>query len=353
MSNLSLNPIINILSNLTSIIPKYFEEKTKVKNHQTTEINNTKRFKIEADRENRKSEINSTNEIVTKTLDNSQNITQESLVIVGETISKTQNNSQELNLNSIKHLNDTSNKTIDLTERLSESHNNKIERLSENHNLALSKNNKEMKNYQQALTIISERMIELRIKEDINSKYMKGVHNYTVLVAKYAEDLSNIKYNIKVTNKQIEPIQHELQEIESNLKIETRMFDRFNFEFEKSFEELEKIKFDYKDSMTEEKYLEHFKRSKRELRKSLNEISYCECRLLNFEKERLNKVIEITPLIEQLGQLNIHLNLLENSKENFEKVSMIGILNTATNNKVSELTHQRHEEIIDVLAEPI
>lgn len=130
------------------------------------------------------------------------------------------------------------------------------------------------------------------------------------------------------------------------------MFDKSNFEFEKSLEELENIKLEYKDSMTKEKYLEHFNRSKRKLSKILNEISHYEYLLLNIEKERLNKIAEITPLREQLGQLNIHFNLLENSKKNFEKVGMIGMINTSTNNKVSELTHEKHEEIIDVIAEP-
>ena len=302
-------------------------------------------FEIETTNDNSNSEIDTLNNKLA-------NITRESLGIMGKTISKTQDNSQEVTLKSMEYVSNSADKIIDVTEKLSKNHNDRTEKLYEKHNLTLSEKDKEIKDYQQSLKIVSEKMIELHLKEDINSKYMKGVHDYASLVANYEEELSSIEYNIKITNQKIEPIEKELKEIESNLKIENRMFDKSNFEFEKSLEELENIKVEYKDSMTKEKYLEHFNRSKRKLRKIFDELSDYESRLLNIEKERLNKIMEITPLKEELEKLEIHFNLLKNSKKNFEKVSMLSIINPESNNKVSSLSNEKHEEVIDVIAEP-
>jgi len=227
---------------------------------------------------------------------------------------------------------------------------NLIEKTYEKHNLTLAEKDKEIKEYHKTLQIISEKVVELRVKEDIRNKYMQGVQEYAILQANYEEELSNVENQIRVMERKMAPFEKELQEIETNLKIEDRILNTSNFEFEKSIEELENIKLEYKDSMIEEKYLEHLNRSKRKVKKILDEIFHHEYCLLNIEKDRLNKITEIAPLKEELENLKIHFTFLLNSKKKFEKVSMLSMLTPKDKKKVL-YNAGRYSEVIDVIAE--
>jgi DNA repair exonuclease SbcCD ATPase subunit len=271
-------------------------------------------------------------EVVSKSAERASDITK-------ETISKVQDNSHELNQSALKIVSESAERTSDV-----------LEKSYEKHNLALAEKDKKIEEYQKSLQAVSEKVVELRVKEDIRNKYMQGVQEYATLQANYEEELSNVENQIYVMERKMAPLEKELQEIETNLKIEDRILDKANFEFEKSIEELENIKLEYKDSMIEEKYFEHLNRSKRKVKRILDEIFHHEYSLLNIEKDRLNKITEIAPLKEELEKLKIHFNLLSNSKKKFERVGVLSMLSPKSKEEVSDNRGQ-HLEVIDVIAE--
>lgn len=204
----------------------------------------------------------------------------------------------------------------------------------------------EIKAYQKSLMSAYGEVQRYRVVEEVRNIVANNIINYAEKQAKYNEEIKNITYTINEKEKELQPLEMELNSIKTTIVSLQDAYDELGKRFEVVVKFMSELKFEHKGDLDPQKYSEKYGRKKRELIDLIDDISNKELQLLEKERERLNKIEEINPLMIDLKKTKKVKDILENSKEKFLSVGILEIGNLQLENMNIDTSNT--EDIIDV-----
>ena len=204
----------------------------------------------------------------------------------------------------------------------------------------------EIKEYQKSLMFAYGEVQRYKAVEESRNIFAKNITNYVEKKAKFDEEIKNLNYDVDVKEKELHPLEMDLNTIETSIISLQDAYDDLGRRFEVVVKSMSDLKFEHKGDLDPQKYREKYGRKKRELIELIDDISNKELQLLKKEKERLDKIKEIEPLLIELKRTKKVKDILEISKENFLNIGILKLPNLQSENK--NIDKSNTENIIDV-----
>jgi len=204
---------------------------------------------------------------------------------------------------------DTANQSMN---KLKEIASTSMHQVSDVHYENQRKTNKLTAMYQKSLQHANKKATELKIKTEIYNEFSQKILNFAQLQAGYQEKIANTENTLKRNKEKLHPQQNALQEIMIEIRILDSDYDKYQNAFEDKIHLIEKLKFEYQDSMKKSKYEKEYEKEKRELKKIQDNCAHCELILLKKEKNRLIKEEEMEPILLALQKNKMELEHLKN-----------------------------------------
>jgi len=308
MNQMIIIKLINdTIKDITDIIKDTIDkDKTKIK-----EENKTQQEFISADREKTKMAL----EVGITAIKNAQETTTSIVKNSKDTALLTLESSNKNQKENMKFVENVTNKAYEYTDK-------NTKRTLDRYDGMLEKEKKENLQCSEDILNIKEKILGLRIKEEIERDIYGKLYNKQQISFELQKEKKKLAFEIDIKLKEIEPFKEKLNQIEIDLKINTSHFNEKNIDFEKQMEIIEKLIFDYKDSMNEKEFNTILSREKRELNKIIDAISNYEQKMLNNELRKLTKKKKIEPFLSELEELEKKKFLINLELENEQKLSI-------------------------------
>lgn len=204
----------------------------------------------------------------------------------------------------------------------------------------------EIKAYRKSLMSAYGEVQRYRVVEEVRNIVANNIIGYVEKKANYDEEIKNITYTIKEKEKELQPLEMELNSIKITIVSLQDAYDELGRRFEVLVKSMSELRFEHKGDLDPQKYAEKYGRKNRELIELIDDISNKELQLLEKERERLNKIEEINPLMIDLKKTKKVKDILENSREKFLTVGILEIGNLQLENRNIDTSNT--EDIIDV-----
>jgi len=172
---------------------------------------------------------------------------------------------------------------------------------------------------------------EYKVKAEVIANFTQGVTTHAEIINYYHKEIANLKDDIKLKESRVSPEILRIKELEEEINKLLFLYDDKNNSFGKKCNEIKFILTDLNQVVIEKKAKEVIERKKRETLEIYNQIIEIEMKVLNRERERLNRSGEIQSEVEQLEELKLSLNYLQNEKSQKEMIGLFQLLNTTLN----------------------
>jgi len=169
-----------------------------------------------------------------------------------------------------------------------------------------------------------------KTREETLTEISKKILTYAESVNYINKKIKKLELEIDSKKKIIEPDKTNLEALKQDLRIEESKYQDLTNEFTALIASIEKLIYEYKDSMEEKEYKKNLKREKRELQKYIDKIENIEFKLLNREKEKLIIDKKLQPKLHEIENLEFSLEYLKYEKVNNES----NLSNIQTNNLI-------------------
>jgi hypothetical protein len=343
-----LAPIQTILDHSV----KKTEIKEEARQRAKEEEEETKREKIEADRLNREEEIKANVRIVENSSDNMKDIADKGMQTAADATVKSVDNMKDIADKGMQTVADTTVKMADKNQNIiidtHEKFRNSLDEIESKHKEEIAKSQEKIHNYQDMLYKTTIEIIRQRTIKEIKEEFAQNVLTLVEAKAKYEENVSKTKNDIKRIKNNLKPLQDELQKIEIEIKILESHYKKLNNDFDTLIKALDELKYEYKHNMDESKYYEIYRRKYREQKRIVDDIEQKELELLNRELERLNKIEEMEPLLQEIERNEIALEYLENEHDKLIQIGMHKLNNSQLEKQNMDESVLEEGDIIDV-----
>ena len=223
--------------------------------------------------------------------------------------------------------------------------NTNAENISKHFQKQLMENNQVIEGYQKSLQNAYVQVVEYKIKEEVHGIVVQKIISFSDRIAKYNEEIENAENDIRRKKKKLQPLKDALRKVEDSINLLNSAYMDLNTKFETQISVMKKLKFEYKNDMDHEKYLEKYKREESVLIQLIDDISHKELQLLHKEHDRLHKVKELEPMLNALEEVEKKLEYLKSSQKRFISVEPHKMANLKLENQ--NIDKSDTSEVID------
>jgi len=236
--------------------------------------------------------------------------------------------SMKLSSESMSNNKEIVNKSLDMVTNIIRKEN---ENISEQKNIQReeeSRKNQILEEYKKSSQIINKELLEFEAKEKLHNELSTKLLTLVEKKANYEKYIDDTEDFIERKKRELEPLKKALLVTHTEMMILDRQYTELNNDFDKQIKIIEELKFEYKDTMSQDKYSENISRKERELYKLKDAIEHKELELLNRELDILNQIEEIEPKQNVLEELESSLKCRKNDQKKMSHIESIKLITT-------------------------
>lgn len=236
--------------------------------------------------------------------------------------------SMKLSSESMSNNKEIVNKSLDMVTNIIRKEN---ENISEQKNIQReeeSRKNQILEEYNKSSQIINKELLEFEAKEKLHNELSTKLLTLVEKKANYEKYIDDTEDFIERKKRELEPLKKALLVTHTEMMILDRQYTELNNDFDKQIKIIEELKFEYKDTMSQDKYSENISRKERELYKLKDAIEHKELELLNRELDILNQIEEIEPKQNVLEELESSLKCRKNDQKKMSHIESIKLITT-------------------------